>query len=43
MIPNREGHEAKSEGQQQWHYLAVKKLFPVLGVITPKIMVIFIV
>ena len=43
MIPNREGHEAKSEGQQRWHYLAVKKLSAVSGVITPKIMVIFIV
>ena len=26
MISNGGGREAKSKGQQRWHYLAVKKL-----------------
>ena len=25
MITNEKGHEAKSERQRKWHYLAVKK------------------
>ena len=31
-----EGREAKSEGQQRWHYLAVKKLLALLRGITSK-------
>ena len=34
MIPNRERHEAKSEGW--WHYLAIKKLSGLLKGITYK-------
>ena len=36
MIPNGEGHEARSEGRQ-WHYLAVKKLSALLRGIASKI------
>ena len=29
-ISNKEIHEVKSEGQQQWHYLAVKKTISIV-------------
>ena len=36
MFSNEKKHEAKSEEQRQWHYLAVKKLSALLRGITSK-------